>query len=80
MFFILYCKVLPGSNLKVRSVWIEFVHVELIYTNRLAFYIFIRFLKHTVFHKLWVLNTFINVLAVILPSRYELECIRSNER
>lgn len=30
--------------------WIEFVHVGLIYINRLALYIFIRFLKHTLFH------------------------------
>lgn len=75
----LYCKVLLGSNLKVRSVdWIEFVHVGLIYINRLALYIFIRFLKHTVFHKIPGLNTFINVLAVILSSRYELEPIGTN--
>lgn len=49
--------------------WIEFVHVGLIYINRLALYIFIRFLKHTVFHKIRGLNTFINVLAGILSSR-----------
>lgn len=69
----LYCKVLLGSNLKVRSMdCIEFVHVGLIYINRLALYIFMVFLK------IRGLNTFINVLAVILSSRYELEPISTN--
>lgn len=59
--------------------WIEFVHVGLIYINRLALYIFIRFHKHTVFHKIRGLNTtFLNVLDVILSSRYELKSISTN--
>lgn len=58
--------------------WIEFVHVGLIYINRLALSFFIHFLKHTVFHKIRGLNTFINVSAIILSSIYELEPISTN--